>query len=282
MQEMIANPFYYGMMDAKGKLYKHKYPAIIEKWIFDKCQDLREGRNQNHVKYKSKEFMFRGILHCEVCGCTITLDETTKANGTIYRYCRCPNSKGSCKGQKPIRIDVFEKQIMDLLDEFVMPENVLGEITLELKKGHETETDIHQKNLNRIYLELEKIKKRKDTAYLDRLDGRITTDEYDKLVARFVSEEQDIQEELGEVTEQDNKFLEASLMILDLAQNAGQYFRGASETKKHKILNLLIWNLRMDNEKLLYDLREPFAGLRDLAKRQDWLRRSDLNRRPIG
>ena len=118
-------------------------------------------------------------------------------------------------------------------------------------------------------------------AYNDRLDGRITTDEYDKIVARFVSDEQDIQEELAQCTKKDNTFLDSSLMVLDLAQRAGQLFREASEVKKQQILNLVTSNLILKNGKLVYDLREPFDVLLSLAKTKDWLPGPDLNRRPI-
>ena len=111
---------------------------------------------------------------------------------------------------------------------------------------------------------------------------RITTDEYDKIVAQFVSKEQDIQEELAENTRQDNTFLESSLTVLDLAQRAGQLFRNASEVKKQKILNLVISNLQLKDGKLVYNLREPFDVLLSLAETKEWLPGSDLNRRPIG
>ena len=282
IQEMIANPFYCGQMKVIDKLYPHRYPVIVEKWIFDKCADIREGRNTSSVKYASKDYSFRGILKCGSCGRSITLDETVKPNGKIFRYCRCPSKKDVCKGEKPIRIEKLQEQISGILEKLIMPQNVLEEVTLELKKFHSSETETYQNNLNRLNLELEKSKKRKDTAYLDRLDGRITTDEYDKIVARFRSEEQDVQEEIKEASSQDNNFLDSSLMVLDLAQNAHEYFSGASESKKQKILNLVTSNLQLKNGMLVYDLREPFDALLNLSKTKEWLPGSDSNRRPIG
>ncbi len=281
IQEMIANPFYCGQMKVVDKLYPHKYPVLIEKWVFDKCADIREGRNKSSVKYASKDYSFRGILKCGFCGCSITLDETIKPNGKVFRYCRCPNRKENCK-EKPIRIEKLQAQVSDLLGKLVMPQNVLDEVTLELKKTHGSETEIYQKNLHRLNLELEKIKKRKDTVYLDRLDGRITTDEYDKIVARFRSEEQDIHEEMKDASTQDNNFLDASLMVLDLAQNACRYFLGASEDKQQQILNLVTSNLRLKDGKLVYDLAEPFNVLLNASKTKEWLPRSGLNRRQVG
>ena len=99
----------------------------------------------------------------------------------------------------------------------------------------------------------------------------ITIDEYDKLVARFRSEEQDIHEETREASSQDNDFLDSSLMILELSQNAHEYFSGASESKKQKILNLVTSNLQLKNGMLVYDLREPFDALLNLSKTKGWL-----------
>jgi len=38
IHNMIQNPFYYGVMKIKGKLYPHKYKPLITKAIFDTCQ----------------------------------------------------------------------------------------------------------------------------------------------------------------------------------------------------------------------------------------------------
>jgi hypothetical protein len=91
-----------------------------------------------------------------------------------------------------------------------------------------------------------------------------------------------LHEEIKEASSQDNNFLDSSLMVLDLAQNAHQYFSEASESKKQKILNLVTSNLQLKNGTLVYDLAEPFDVLLNASKTQEWLPRSDSNRRPIG
>ena len=93
-----------------------------------------------------------------------------------------------------------------------------------------------------------------------------------------MNEEQDTQE----AARVDNGFLESSLTVLELAQSASQYFQEASEPKKQKILNLVLSNLQLKSDKLVYKLREPFDILLNASKTQEWLPRSDSNRRPIG
>ena len=110
----------------------------------------------------------------------------------------------------------------------------------------------------------------------------ITTDEYDKLVTRFKSDEQDLQEELTEASNKDETFLNSSLAVLDLAQKAGLLFREASEPRKQQLLTLVTSNLRLKNGKLVYDLREPFDVLLRFAETKEWLPRLDSNQWPIG
>lgn len=119
--------------------------------------------------------------------------------------------------------------------------------------------------------ELEKLKKRKDTAYIDRLDGRITPDKYDSFVKRLDEEEKDLEEELENVNKADNAFLKSSISVLELAQNASEIFKSADPEQKQRILNFVTSNLLWNGEKLVPTLAEPFDILLQTSKTQDWL-----------
>jgi hypothetical protein len=42
VEQILKNPFYYGVMRYNGKLYPHKYPPIISKQLFDSVQGVNE------------------------------------------------------------------------------------------------------------------------------------------------------------------------------------------------------------------------------------------------
>lgn len=44
IHDILTNPFYYGEMSWKKKLYPHKYPRIIHKSTFDRVQDILKQR----------------------------------------------------------------------------------------------------------------------------------------------------------------------------------------------------------------------------------------------
>jgi site-specific DNA recombinase len=69
------NPFYYGEMRIKGKLYPHKYPPLISKDLFDRCEEVRLGKTRaTATRYSEKPFIFRGLIKCAISGRTVTSD----------------------------------------------------------------------------------------------------------------------------------------------------------------------------------------------------------------
>ena len=69
IDRMISHPFYYGMLedvdeDGNDILREHKYPRIISKELFDKCQNVKRGRGHKRYKRAFEEYLFKGILNC--------------------------------------------------------------------------------------------------------------------------------------------------------------------------------------------------------------------------
>ncbi|HJD60034.1 MAG TPA: recombinase family protein, partial [Rickettsia endosymbiont of Omalisus fontisbellaquei] len=91
IHSIIQNPFYYGVMKVQktGKEYPHKYPAIIDKCLFDACQKVRlNWGRKSQGKYREKEFIFSGLIRCSNSGRIVTSDlkKKTYTNGTIGQW----------------------------------------------------------------------------------------------------------------------------------------------------------------------------------------------------
>lgn len=98
IENIINDPFYCGIAASKtyGN-YPHKYPCLITKELFDRCQEIRASKNKRVQKFATRDFIFKGILSCENCGCSITPEIKTKKNGLSYIYYSCTNAKRKCK-----------------------------------------------------------------------------------------------------------------------------------------------------------------------------------------
>jgi site-specific DNA recombinase len=50
LDRFLDNPFYYGMMRVKGKLYPHKYPPLISESLFNQCQKIKHKVNSANTQ----------------------------------------------------------------------------------------------------------------------------------------------------------------------------------------------------------------------------------------
>lgn len=89
MHKLIHNPFYYGEMRVNGILKPHIYPPLINRELFEHCQQISRGFKKSPFKYGGKEFIFRGLVHCGCCGNRITSYIAKKRSGKRYTYLRC-------------------------------------------------------------------------------------------------------------------------------------------------------------------------------------------------
>ncbi len=270
--EILEDPFYYGEMQFKGKLYPHGYEPIITKWLFDKCQQVKENWNKKPFKYGAKDFVFKGIIQCSSCGGLLS---TYTKKG--FNYVRCHG----CKAVH-VRENVFVSEIAKLFKSMKISDGKLEELKVKLHKNHEEEQKFYKSNVDRIKKRLNVLEQRKEQMYFDKLDGRITSDEYDKFIKKFKQEECEQIESLQDHSKADEAFLLTSSYLLDLASRAYDLFMSSQPAQKNALLKFVLANVKADGEKLYVQLKNTFAGILLANKSNNWLPGTDSNRRPIG
>lgn len=181
IEHILKNPFYYGEMRYRGKLYPHKYKPLISKELFEKAQEVRQNWNKKPFTYAGKSFIYRGLLSCDACGCRITF-ETAKGK---YTYGHCTNFYKSCPNVVWVREELITSQVTKLLKGLSISQEVLTELVDELKNNHQAKIEYHERTMANLKAEYDRIENRLDKMYEDRLDGSITQQKYDTLLAKY-------------------------------------------------------------------------------------------------
>jgi site-specific DNA recombinase len=269
---ILKNPFYYGEMRIKGQLYKHKYEPIITKWLFDKCEEVRQSWHKKPFKHGSKPFVFRGLVKCAYCGCTISSDRKKDK----YTYLYCTQHRGKC-GALRVREEVVSEQIRDVLKSLQIPQDLLIDFKEQLRTTNETEYKFHQEAIRETMRKIEKIKARVKQLYMDKLDKRITDEEYDTFHKDFRSEQDKLEVELAMHSNADKEFYITITNLLDISTRAFELYESSKLDQKRQLLNFMFSNLKLEGKKLVFNLKRPFDVLAGLTKTQDWLPGSDSN-----
>lgn len=280
IEDIIKDPIYCGTATSKYGQYKHKYERIISEDLFNKCQDIREGRAKRLQKSESRNFIFKGLITCQNCGCSITPELKTKKSGREYIYYSCTNSKRICR-RKYVPEKKLLKPVYKVLESFKgINEDTQNLLVEELRKNLESEVAFHKMQINRIRNEYERIKQKDDRLLEAYLDQSITKEIYDKKHQEYQDQLQLLNIELEEYTKADFNYQTTVSTVLSLARRAKEIFESSEVHEKTQLLNFLFQNPTLKDERLEFKLRSPFNLVLELSSCPNWLPGTDSNCRP--
>jgi len=176
---MLKNPFYHGQQRYKGQLWPHKYEPLISEQLFRKCEQVRLGHNKSIAKYQSKTFVLnKGTVRCAdpKCGCAITA-EIHKGR---FIYYKCTNYHKVHAKSQLIPEKTLLEPIRHVLKNISLTPKEVDDLVSSLKNTEAAKNEFYTREMARLRNEHDLIQNRIEVMYTDRLDGRITTDEYDK------------------------------------------------------------------------------------------------------
>lgn len=275
VEDILKNPFYYGQMRYNGHFYAHKYEPIISKAEFLVAQAVnkrqRITKNKTETKHK---YAFQGVAKCALCGCSMS---SYMVKGHVYM--KCSNAKGTRCGNN-ISEDDVESKIVHYFDNLhFRPEDYDG-ILKVLSQKHNNKQKFYSDRISTAKAEIERITKRLDILYDDRLDGRITVDEYDKKATELKEAKSEQEQTLLSLTANDKSFELDASTLLWIAQNARKIYESSKPEQKNKILGFLLSNLEIQQKTVLPSLLEPFKCLFEISKSSktsNWLPGLDSN-----
>lgn len=277
---VLQNPFYYGEMLVKGKLIPHIYEPLIDRQLFNICQDILKGKARVPFKlgYKKIPFIFRGLMKCGTCGCTIS-PEAHERNGKRYVILRCTRRKDNCKQEL-----VNENVILDQLHEEIfknikVPEKALNEIKAGIKDYVSKETG-HIKNIQKnIATQLTTLKGREEALFNKFLDNEISKERHDSKLESLKKERADLEESYKKYELPDSETIKTMTNIVEIAAGAGNLMACSDNLKKNELLRLIFTSTTLSGLSACYSLKKPFDSLLKSKGCNTWLGWLDSNQR---
>ncbi len=282
IQNILSNPFYYGILRYNGELYEAKHEPIITKKLYESVQVVMANKAKPKRQNKNVVYPFRGLFLCAECGCAIT-SETQKG----HHYYRCTKKRGVCS-QKYVREEILAEQINDVIKNVSLPPSWADNMLAKLEEDREQEAQdgtLYAQNLkSEISIYDKKLEKLLDV----HLDEIISKEEYTLKKHKLLNKKIDISEKLNDFEQKGNYWLEPMrLFILDSKQ-AEIIASKENLPVKRDFLKKIGSNPLLRNRaisiswqnpwKILVDFPFPVAvGDRHFESCTDWLRGQDSN-----
>ncbi|MEI3533948.1 MAG: recombinase family protein [Alphaproteobacteria bacterium] len=272
IEDILKNPFYYGMMKVKGNLLPHIYEPIISKALFDKVQEVFQSKSRDvfshQQEYKAIQFAFRGLITCK-CGCAITPEHHKKGNKE-YVYLRCSHQKGSCN-QKLVN----ENTILEQLDREIFHQIRISPTIYDLLKTSITQSLEDEKKINasirkKIAEEISLIDTRLERLWECYLDQDIDKAKYELEKQKYLEQKKDLNARAEKYSDISNGLKENVGKAIDFAANLSNLMNKSSSDEKNMLLRRLLTNCILDNGVLKYEIKAPFDKLLSCTNYKKW------------
>ncbi len=281
IQNILSNPFYYGVMRVKGKLIPHIYPPIISKVQFDLVQDIMHDKSRPEFKLGRGEipFVFRGLITCATCGGTITSESHTSRSGRKHTYLKCNHRKGPCN-QCIVREDDLLKQLEDsIFNRITLTDTMYSAIKQGVQERLTQEYSSVNATIKNTKARITELNKKADRLFDFYLEGKCNQATYDKQKSQIDTEIAELQARLSVLNRDTGKDIDIMMALFDVTANAKRIMVGSIIPEKRALLNLILSNAKLDGTSLCFDLKKPFDKLLFAKGCKSWLGQLDSNQR---
>ena len=132
-------------------------------------------------------------------------------------------------------------------------------------------------HFDRLTKEQKEITRMMDNLYMDKLKGCITESDYDRFYQDLKDKLDDIKNRLDSLDKAQDNYYKTSVYTLALCQHAYTLFIGSEVDQKRQLLKLVLSNLRVEGENILYDAQEPFKTILECSDYKSWRPQGDSN-----
>lgn len=232
MYDLLSDPFYYGKICWKGQIYDGKQEPLITRDLFMLVQD-KLNRKLSQPQFQTHLPVFKTKIICGECGNTIAW--YTK-KGHWYGDCK---HHRTCSQRGCVRQEAVESQLFTHFGDLLhIGPNELKVLEKSLKECHAGEIEMNTAKRKELNSSFDRIQRRLEGMYEDKLDGKITTEFYENKFSDYSAEKEQILSDLKILDEGNEKYYEAGFAIHELALKAAEIYQSPRATIDQKRLLL--------------------------------------------
>ena len=221
VHSILRNRLYTGWFEWNGKLYQGKHEPLVSVELWERVQGVMDGRNAKQAPPHEARLRLLGADRLRQCGCSV-VGEIKKQH---YVYYHCTGYADKCRATRLlppqyVREEVLEQQFTELLGRLRFDDEVLDWVREALHASHADERREHEEAIERLQAEHERLGDRINAMYIDKLDGKIGGDFFDKMAGEWREEQPRLQREIDRHEDAEQSYMDEGVQILELARNA--------------------------------------------------------------
>ncbi len=269
IHKLLSNPIYMGVIRWRGTQYQGTHEPLISAELFQRAQDTLQGRGHT---WTERSYPYRGLLLCGRCGCKIT---ASLIKGK-YAYYHCTGARGGCDVRYLRQDRLGEALVSVVKNVHLTSEQVQALLQAMHDRQGEREKERQQKS-QKLQGRLEKIVRRREAAYEDKLDGKLSEDRWLEMDQKWSWEEIQVRHEIATLADDRGPSLDDVQATLELVRRAPELYLRQNDQQRARLLKVLVWNCKLTGESIEPIYRTPFDVVAEGRHSNNWYAREDSN-----
>jgi hypothetical protein len=202
-------------------------------------------------------FAYTGLVHCGHCGCLL-VGELKKGR---YVYYHCTGNRGKCP-EPYTREEILSGEFASILQELVIPPAILDWMGEAVLNSDRTEQAARAEVIQKLQARHDQIEARLGIMYLDKLDGRITQEFFDKEAGSLHREQDSLLRKIQDIRKATPVPIDQAIDMLRLTSRASELFLQQPAAEQRRLLHMVVQKAAWKEGTLQTALFEPFEILR--------------------
>lgn len=253
VHKILRNRTYTGDFMWKGRVFKGKHEALVDQDLWDRVQEVMDRRTHKRPGFRRHDFAFAGLVSCGHCGCLLT--------GQIQKerliYYHCSGFKGRC-GEPYLREEKLSEHLGGVLEALQFDDQVAAWVLQALRESHGDKKQFQNEAIAKLEAQRAQLQDRLDAMYVDKLDGRISLEYYERISGQWRGEQDALLRAIQSHQGADHDYMEEGIQLLELAQRAHGLFLQQEPREQRRLLNFVLEDCSWKEGTLTPVYRPPF------------------------
>jgi len=259
IDNLLRNPFYYGVFVHKGELHQGTHVPMITKKTFDEIQQALVAVGRPRHNRDDKGFTFLHFATCDCCGYSITAERHTKKSGRRYHYYRCTRkSKQRCEERTFIPEEKFAQEVKRNVELVALPDEWKERFLARVETWETESAERNQSQIERLKSDLAVIKVKIDRINNGFADGSLDVQEFKELKNPLVPQKVALEHQIIALERGKINRLEPLRNWILQANQAGKWVSDESWLEMKSFLTDAGSNRRLRAQTLTVSFKKPF------------------------
>lgn len=178
-----------------------------------------------------------------------------------YVYYHCTGNRGKCP-EPYTREAILTQEFASTLRELVIAPPILEWLGSTLLDSDRTERTSRELTLKRLQAQHQRLEARMDAMYIDKLDGRLSQESFNRISAVWRSEQQSIMQKIRKIQLGARAPIDEGVDMLRVVSRTSELFLQQPALEQRRFLKVVFEKASWQHGELRTSMFEPFETLR--------------------